>query len=249
MMPRLLVHSLLLAFFCYVGCAKIPHRATATPTNATLTLGELLLPTYRMLGKQVDAISVEDVHKVGESCSWESNMSAFTAQPVLQAMLDSILHVLRSDFEEVCAATSDTDITAGEAHFVVDLGRHDDHLISLVHTATIAYPGGKGHPITASIQYDPRTGRQLAMPTLFSLQTDALYPLLRRLVLAEIESKELLEDAEKVLFDNGAQRTEEVLTTFLMTENALVFFFGPGQCGQLYWAEPFTVELPWDTEI
>jgi hypothetical protein len=249
MMPRLLVHSLLLAFFCYVGCAKIPHPASATPTNAAHTLGELFLPMYRTVGKQVDAISVEDAHKVGESCSWESTAPTFTAQAALQTMLDSISHVLHSDFEEVCAATTDTDITAGEAHFVVDLGRHDDHLISLVHTATIVYPGGKAHPITASIQYDPRTGRQLAMPTLFSLQTDALYPLLRRLVLAEIESKDLLEDAEKVLFDNGAQTTEEVLTTFLVTEDALVCFFGPGQCRQLYWAETISVELPWDTEI
>jgi hypothetical protein len=213
------------------------------------TLIAVVRPEFAVLGKPIAIGAAMDTTIVGKDCLFEATQVIFDGNSILSNFLDSTRFATVSEFRNGCLDEPGQSQLQRHAYYVEEAGRTDDHLISLSVRRTLIPPGGKGHPEILTFHYDSAHQRLIPFPELFRLAPDRLYPLLRRLVLEKIDQDGLLEDAERVLFDDGKQQNEEVLSAGLVTAEGLMFSFEPAQCHQLYWATPIEVTLPWDTQL
>lgn len=244
MLPFRLLNALIFLFFL-AGC--FTRQGQVQSTKAVLR--DLLVQRFQEAGNFVVMESTTDTLKIGDACLLEVNKIGLGEETALSTLLDSLRGTTIDEFRRSCAEEANQQEGPGTGYYSEDLARADDHLIALSVRRTLIPPGGKGHPTVQTFHFDPAQKKLLAFPEMFALEPAQLYPLLRRLVLEKIEQDGLLDDAARILFDDGQQRDTEVLSAGLVAEEGLVFTFGPGQCHQLYWATPIEVTLPWDTHL
>jgi hypothetical protein len=230
-----------------LGISKGHDKTNDTPVPQTL--GDLLRPQYRQMGAEVPVSWWRDTVKIGEHCTWESKSLVIQGHNLLKGVLDSAYFFNQMVFDAACTQFEDTTSMPRKAYFTVDSGRIDDQLISLsIHNSTM-YSEKKAEVSVNTVLFDPSSRRFLLLPQLFTLKSSALYPLLRRLVLQQIALEHIFYDPEDILFDGGKQSTQEVLSAFMVTQEALIFFFGKEQCLAFPSSLAFSISLPWVTPI